>query len=572
MTTHRTKLFSLAAIVLLAAASGLSAQSPSLNYPVVTFPAENQFSAAKAVLGKIIFWDEQFSSTNTTACGTCHIPAAGGSDPRSNLPSSNHPGPNGILGDFDDVIGSRGVINATVDGEMIDDGVFFPDVARTGRKTPSMIDSAFFTDMFWDGRARSQFVNPVTGVIEIVSGGALESQAVGPPLSNVEMAHENRAWASIESKLTKVKPLRLATNLPADIVAALAANPTYPALFAAAFGDSAVTVKRIAFAIATYERTLVADQTPFDMGTMTASQTAGLAVFNDLTKGRCVVCHSGDLFSDDDFHNIGLTDPNTDIGRMEVTGLATDLGRMKTPSLRNVGLRNQGSGRLFHNGDPLGADLNQVIAFYALGGIFIQNIDAEMQSLSVTATERMQMEDFLNNGLTDPRVANETGVFSRPTLRSESGIGLPFKIPGSGFPDSNKSVPNIIVSQPANLQHPFFTIGVSGAWGGMQAYLLAGSPNTMGEVLFGFVPLGVGSGPLAPFIQPVTLKGTFGVHGTGHGSVTTGISNNPFYAGLTFFTQWIVTDPVPLTDPMTGNPIPGLGISLSQNAFFTVLP
>ncbi|MFT7620340.1 MAG: cytochrome c peroxidase [Planctomycetota bacterium] len=572
MTIHRSKLLPLAAFLLLAATSGLSAQSPSLNYPMVTFPVENQFSSAKAILGKIIFWDEQFSSTNTTACGTCHIPSAGGSDPRSNLPGSNHPGPNGILGDFDDVIGSRGVINATVDGDMINDGTFFPDVSRTGRKTPTMIDSAFYTDLFWDGRASSEFVNPVSGVVEIASGGALESQAVGPPLSNVEMSHENRAWASIESKLSTVKPLRLATNLPADIVAALAVNPTYQGLFAAAYGDTAVTVKRIAFAIATYERTLVANQTPWDVGTLTASQAAGLAVFNDVNKGRCGVCHSGPLFSDDQFHNIGLTDPNTDVGRMEVTGLPSDLGRMKTPSLRNVGLRNQGSGRLFHNGDVLGADLNQVIAFYALGGIFQQNIAPEMQPLSLTAQERIQMEDFLNNGLTDARVANETGVFSRPTLRSESGIGLPFVIPGTGFADSNKSVPNIIVSQPANLQHPFFTIGVSGAWGAMPAFLLAGSPNTLGEVLFGFVPLGVGSGPLAPFIAPVTLKGSFGVHGSGYGSVSTGISNNPFYAGLTFFTQWVVTDPVPLTDPMTGNPIPGLGISLSNSAFFTVLP
>ncbi len=572
MTTHRTKFLSLFGLLVLVAASGLNAQSPSLNYPVVSFPPENPFSAAKAVLGKILFWDEQLSSTNTQACGTCHIPAAGGSDPRSNLPNSNHPGANGILGDFDDVIGSRGVIRATVDGDMINDGTFFPDVQRTGRKTPTMIDAAFFTDLFWDGRARSQFVNPVSGVVEIASGGALESQAVGPPVSDVEMAHENRNWAQIEEKISKVKPLRLATNFPADIVAALAVNPTYADLFTAAFGDATVTVKRIAFAIATYERTLVADQTPFDLGTMTATQSMGLSVFNDVTKGRCGICHSGNLFSDDDFHNIGITDPNNDTGRMQVTGLASDKGRMKTPTLRNVGIRNQGSGRLFHDGNALGADLNQVISFYALGGVFFENIDPQMQFLSLTIGDRIAMEDFLMNALTDPRVANETGVFSRPTLRSESGVGLPFIIPGSGFADSNKTVPQIIVNQPANLQHPFFTIGVNNAWGAMDAFLLAGSPNTLGETLFGFVPLGVGSGPLQPFIQQITLKGTFGVPGSGYGSVSTGIANNPFYAGLTFFTQWVVTDPVPLTDPMTGVTHPGLGISLTDTALFTILP
>ncbi len=571
MSTHRTKFFSHFALLFFVAASGLSAQSPSLNYPTVTFPPENTFSTSKAILGKILFWDEQLSSTNTQACGTCHIPAAGGSDPRSILPGSNHPGPNGILGDFDDVIGSRGVVRANNSGAMVDDGTFFPDAQRTGRKTPSMIDAAFYTDIFWDGRARSEFRNPVTNVIEIVTGGALESQSVAPPTSDVEMAHESRTWAQIEDKISKVAPLRLATNLPADIIAALAANPTYASLFTAAFGDPAVTVKRIAFAIATYERTLVADQTPFDLGTLTAQQSLGLAVFNDVNKGRCAVCHSGPLFSDDQFHNIGLTDPNTDVGRMAVTGLASDLGRMKTPSLRNVGLKNTGSGRLFHNGDTLGSSLGQVIAFYSLGGIFTQNIDPQMQFLVLTLNERIALEDFMVNGLTDARVANETGVFSRPTLRSETGVGLPLIIP-NGFTDSTDSLPNIIAVQPANLQHPFFTIGVSGAWGGMDAFLLAGSPNTLGETLFGFVPLGVGSGPLQPFIHQITLNGTVGVHGSGYGSVTTGIANNPFYAGIQFFAQWVVTDPIPLIDPVTTLPIPGFGIALTDTAFFTVLP
>ena len=49
-------------------------------YPKVKFTAENPFSPEKALLGKALFWDEQLSSDNTMACGTCHRPAAGGSD------------------------------------------------------------------------------------------------------------------------------------------------------------------------------------------------------------------------------------------------------------------------------------------------------------------------------------------------------------------------------------------------------------------------------------------------------------------------------------------------------------
>ena len=558
--------------VLLLLGSLAAAQSPSLSYPNVTFPPENPFSSAKAVLGKILFWDEQLSSTNTIACGTCHIPGAGGSDPRSLLPGSDHPGPDGIMGTSDDTIGSRGVVRADHTGKMVDDATFFPEPQRTGRKSPSMIDSAFFTDLFWDGRARSQFVDPSTGLVEVAAGGALESQAVGPILSDVEMAHESRDWPTVIDKITRVKPLRLASNLPADITAALALNPDYPSLFNAAFGTPVVSVKRIAFAIATYERTLVADRTPWDLGTLTPQQALGNQIFNSGSKGRCAQCHSGPLFSDDQFHTIGVRDPNDDVGRMAVTGLATDLGAMKTPSMRNVGLRSMNSGRLFHNGDLSGADMNQIIAFYQNGGAFPQNLDPLMQPLNLTANEVMALEDFLLNGLTDPRVANETGPFSRPTLMSEAGIGLPTVIPGTGFADSNDVIPQIIANQPASLQHPHFTIGVSGTWGGMDAYLVAGSPNTNNDVLFGFVPLGVGFGPMVPFVHQLPLEGFLGVHGTGYGSVTTSISNNPYWAGITFHAQWIVTDPVSLFNPNTNQLVPGLGISLTDAVSFTVLP
>ena len=85
----------------------------------VTFPplqpplesAENPVTAAKASLGKALFWDEQLSSTRTVACGTCHRPAEGGSDPRTvvgDLATTN-PGFDQIYGTDDDVFGSPGV-------------------------------------------------------------------------------------------------------------------------------------------------------------------------------------------------------------------------------------------------------------------------------------------------------------------------------------------------------------------------------------------------------------------------------------------------------------------------------
>jgi cytochrome c peroxidase len=98
----------------------------------------------------------------------------------------------------------------------------------------------------------------------IPNGGALESQAILPILNSVEMAKDGRTWAEVTAKLAGIVPLAIATDLPGDIVSALAVNPIYPDLFNAAFGTPTITPSRIAFAIATYERTLVADQTPFD--------------------------------------------------------------------------------------------------------------------------------------------------------------------------------------------------------------------------------------------------------------------------------------------------------------------
>ncbi len=93
------------------------------------------------------------------------------------------------------------------------------------------------------------------------------------------------------------------------------------------FGDSAITPVRIAFAIATYERTLVPDQTPWDLfmagdsSAMTRDQTQGWNLFSDNTV--CDNCHVPPLFSDNEFHNIGLRPAAEDAGRMEVTGSRT---------------------------------------------------------------------------------------------------------------------------------------------------------------------------------------------------------------------------------------------------------
>ncbi len=411
------------AVVLLAGAAVAQPPPPPPVPPLPPppVPPQNQITEPKRVLGKILFWDEQLSSNNTVACGTCHRMTAAGSDTRL----GRHPGPDGLFNSPDDKFGSLGVARMNADLEYIEDAVFGFDVQVTRRSAQSVVGAAYANNAaFWDGRAGGTFIDPETGVAVIPGGGALESQTRFPIHDAGEMANEGRTWADVREKLLDSTPLALASRIPPDMAAAVAANPSYAALFNAAFGDPNISARRIAFALATYERTLIANQTPWDAfnagnpNALTPSQQQGLNTF--VGPGRCTVCHPGPVFSNQSFRNIGLRPPADDLGRQEVTGNPADRGRFKTPTLRNVGLKS----RFTHTGqfDSLAA----VVNFYADHvGVPTDNSDPVLPQINVPPQARPALVDFLQNGLTDPRVAAGQPPFDSPRLRSEmlSGDG-----------------------------------------------------------------------------------------------------------------------------------------------------
>lgn len=496
--------------------------------PPVISPPENPPSEAKRVLGKILFFDEQLSSDNMVACATCHRANNGGSDPRR----VGTPGVDGLVGTPDDVFGSPGVIRANAAGDYERDPIHGLNAQVTGRSAPSMIDAAFATDMFWDGRARSQFIDPQTGQVAIAVGGALESQSINPPLSSVEMAHAARDWNAVTTKLIAARPLAAATNLPADLAAVTHDRPTYPQLFQRAFGDGAITARRIAFALATYERTLVANDTPWDRSQAVPPQPGGLTPgqqqgFGAFQASNCIVCHAAPLFSDQTFRNIGLRPPSEDTGRQIVTGNTADRGKFKVPSLRNVGLRRQ----FMHNGQF--TNLTNVIQFYArapgAAPQFPDNRDPIMPAVNVPAPVAPALQDFIQNGLTDARVTNQTFPFDRPTLYAERPADAPVNL-GGGAPGSGGIVPTILAVTPPFIGNVDFKIGLDRALGGTTAQVaVSSSPPTGGRVardrLFGpFVVGGTGAGNgLATFHWPIVA-----------GQVT---------AGQTVYVQWVVADP-----------------------------
>ncbi len=392
---------------------GIAARGAAL--PAPPAPPENPVTESKRILGKILFWDEQLSSDHSVACGTCHLPEHAGADPRPAL----HPGG---PGSGDDVVGSRGVVRRDASGAPIADPIFGFEPQVTRRAAPSFFGSLWAPETFWDGRASGSFVDPLSASVLIPSGGALESQALAPILSPVEMAAEGRSWTQVTDALASARPLALASHWPPDVAAALADGAGYPDLFAAAFGDPAISPARIAFAIASYERTLVADQTPWDRfvagdtSALTASQQQGWVSFQ--TRG-CAICHTPPRFSNDQFFSIGVRPPGEDPGRGGVTGNPAQDGHFKTPTLRNAGVKPS----FMHNGRL--AALSQAVLFYLPTQLhFPENLDP-LIPIDIPFEERAPLIDFVENGLTDPRVAAGVFPFDRPVLASQRPPTIP---------------------------------------------------------------------------------------------------------------------------------------------------
>jgi cytochrome c peroxidase len=220
-------------------------------------------------------------------------------------------------------------------------------------RTPTLVDVAFTEPLGWDGKFKD-----------------LESVAFGPITNPANM------------NLTE-----------SELIVRLSAIPAYVDAFANAFGDSAVTPPRIEVALATFERTIVAGESPFDhwiMGNETAISAAakrGFQIFNG--KARCSTCHSGPSFTDGSFQDIG-TAKGDDVGRGRLFPTSEKLRyAFKTPTLRDVARR----APYMHDGSL--ATLEEVIELYEKGGIDRPSRSPSIRPLSLTANEKTDLIAFL---------------------------------------------------------------------------------------------------------------------------------------------------------------------------------
>ena len=488
-------------------------------------PKSNPLTGAKIYLGKALFWEEQLSSTRTVACGTCHQPSAGGSDSRSYMMNteSTHPGVDGDFFTPDDAIGSAGVPLNLPDGSYGWSPLFGLRPQVTPRQAPSMINAAYADVLFWDGRAHQSLVDPVSGDVIIESGAALENQALHPLVDPSEMAASGDTWQAVLRRVREASPLALSPSIPAALKTWIGGR-SYPQLFEEAFGTSEVSAPRIAMAIASYERTLFSDRTPFAAAVsgirrMGEAERRGFGVFQD---HGCNRCHQGSRLAENKFRNLGLSPHAHDEGRYRVTGRKEDLGSFRTPSLLNVALR----APFAHNGRF--DSLEEVIELYDRGGdVAADNRAEEIVVLDLDDRERSDLRAFLAKALTDPRVASESGpLFDRPRLYSESKR-VP-KVVDEGKAGSGAKMPYAVALEPPFAGNPSFTVGLTGALPGAQATLVIDEA-------------------LPPLDSVIPGSGSF-VHRTvtvqppGFASVSCTIPDDPKLVGKVLFGRWYIRD------------------------------
>jgi cytochrome c peroxidase len=239
---------------------------------------------------------------------------------------------------------------------------------KTGtRHAPTVINSAYNAFQFWDGRSPS-----------------LEDQAKGPIANPVEMAH------TLDG-----------------VVNRLQADPKYRELFKNAWGTDQITIEMVAKSIASFERTVIAGNSPFDRfyfghdkKALSPAAQRGFKLFTDPKKANCAVCHTigkdDALFTDNKFHNLGIgadTRGNlNDPGRYAVTKQDADLGCFKTPTLRNLANR----APFMHDGSF--PTVKDALAHYIGGGNMNDHLDKQIHALDfLTFDERDDLLEFLDS-------------------------------------------------------------------------------------------------------------------------------------------------------------------------------
>jgi len=350
-------------------------------------PAENPMTLNKWELGKRLYFDHVLSSSGSVACASCHDPGRGFTDHAQ----------------FSTGIGG----------------------AKGGMNAPTVLNSAYNRQQFWDGRAAS-----------------LEDQAQGPVQNSLEMfSGKGHAWNDATRRVRN--------------------KEGYKSKFEQEFGHAA-TRDAIAKAIATYERTILVGNSINDRAEIAmrkrveedegtnftvkdvdyekvlkdafkAKDTPALealsldstkdeekipAVAKSINQGRvlffgkarCNACHVGESFTDLGYHNLGVGAkdgklPPDQLGRFGSLGVGQKdpslVGAFKTPPLRGLLVTKP----YMHDGSE--KTLEEVVEFYDKGGNANEFLDGKMRDYD---SEQAYMKAKAGK---EPWTGPEVTVFTR---------------------------------------------------------------------------------------------------------------------------------------------------------------
>jgi len=227
---------------------------------------------------------------------------------------------------------------------------------ETARSAPGLWNAGYVENLFWDGRSPT-----------------LEEQA------NFPLTH----------------PDEMGVSDVATIAPELMAIDAYAELFADAFPDEEIDIAHVEKALASFQRTLISDDSPFDQyaagefDALTAQQRRGLGLFRSGAT-RCFECHNAPTFANETFRVVGVD--SDDPGRAGAADNGIE-GSFKVPSLRNIVL----TAPYMHNGSM--ETLEEVIDFYAEGGGRargdVEMMDVFVQGFELSDEERADLISFL---------------------------------------------------------------------------------------------------------------------------------------------------------------------------------
>ena len=246
--------------------------------------------------------------------------------------------------------------------------------AAMTRASPTIVNVGYNSIYLWDGRSPTLEHQALNG---ISAAGAMNAGSAKPGdgLANIQMLRG------------------------------------YVDAFERAYPAEGVTAKSVARAIASFERTVVSNDSPFDHwvkgdgSALNDQQVRGFALFAG--KAGCVACHSSPNFTDNGFHSVGLKsslEHDADVGRYKQLALVSMKGAFKTPTLRDV----EFTAPYFHDGSA--STLMQVVEHYATGGERSPSLSPNMKALDLSMQEKEDLVAFLR-ALSSPRQ-----VFEYPTL------------------------------------------------------------------------------------------------------------------------------------------------------------